>query len=138
MKYLTATARPRDLARQVRRHPSVRPRRPASPPQAVAAPLCPRSPHHDRQAEIRFNATEAILNPLLRSYGPWGSGAHVSYPYGRFVNDGLWYLPDRAHLLEPLGEADQEVHSLAASLSILQIDGALQSRSLTCRPAIKH
>ena len=38
---------------------------------------------HDRQTEIRFNATEAIVNSLLRSYGPWGSGAHVSYPYGR-------------------------------------------------------
>ena len=35
---------------------------------------------HDRQTEIRFNATERIVNPLLRSYGPWGSGAHVSYP----------------------------------------------------------
>jgi hypothetical protein len=64
---------------------------------------------HDRQTEIRFNATEAIVNSLLRSYGPWGSGAHVSYPYGRLVNDGLWLLPDRAHLLEPLGEPDQEV-----------------------------
>jgi putative restriction endonuclease len=26
---------------------------------------------HDRQAEVRFNATEAIVNPLLRSFGPW-------------------------------------------------------------------
>jgi predicted restriction endonuclease len=51
---------------------------------------------HDRQTEVTFNATEAIVNPLLRSYGPWGSGAHVSYPYGRLVNDGLWLLPDRA------------------------------------------
>jgi hypothetical protein len=25
---------------------------------------------HDRQAEIRFNATEAALQPLLRVYGP--------------------------------------------------------------------
>jgi hypothetical protein len=25
---------------------------------------------HDRQAEIRFNTTEAILQPLLGSYGP--------------------------------------------------------------------
>jgi hypothetical protein len=33
---------------------------------------------HDRQAEIRFNATEATVNPLLRSYRPWGSGAQVS------------------------------------------------------------
>jgi putative restriction endonuclease len=49
---------------------------------------------HDRQTEIRFNATEAIVNPLLHSYGPWGSEAHVSYPYGRLVNDGLWLLPE--------------------------------------------
>ena len=28
------------------------------------------------------------MNLLPRSYGPWGSGAHVSYPYGRLVNDG--------------------------------------------------
>ena len=58
---------------------------------------------HDRQKEVRFNATEAIVNPLLRSYGPWGSGAHVSYPYGRLVNDGLWHLPDRAQLLDAKG-----------------------------------
>ena len=55
---------------------------------------------HDRQTEIRFNATEAIVNPLLRSYGPWGSGAHVSYPYGRLVNDGLWHLPAHSQLLD--------------------------------------
>jgi hypothetical protein len=48
---------------------------------------------HDRQTEIRFNATEAIVNPLLRSYGPWGSGAHVAYPYGRLVNDGYGSCP---------------------------------------------
>jgi hypothetical protein len=29
---------------------------------------------HDRQTEIRFNATETIVNPLLRSYGPWAAG----------------------------------------------------------------
>jgi putative restriction endonuclease len=58
---------------------------------------------HDRQAEIRSNATEAIVNPLLRSYGQWGSGAHVSYPYGRLVNDGLWHLPDRGQLLDAKG-----------------------------------
>lgn len=40
---------------------------------------------HDRQTEIRFNATEAIVNPLLRSYRPWGSGAHVPYPYSRLI-----------------------------------------------------
>jgi putative restriction endonuclease len=55
---------------------------------------------HDRQAEIRFNTTEAALQPLLRVYGPWGSGSHVSYPYGRLVNDGLWQLPDRADLFD--------------------------------------
>jgi hypothetical protein len=47
---------------------------------------------HDRQAEIgfnAFNAAEAIVNPLLRSYGPWGSGADVSYPYGRLVTHGM-------------------------------------------------
>jgi hypothetical protein len=32
---------------------------------------------HDRQTEIRFHATEAIVNPLLRADGPWGSGAHM-------------------------------------------------------------
>ena len=63
---------------------------------------------HDRQTEIRFNATETIVNPLLRSYGPWdsdwGSGAHVSYPYGRLVNDGLWHLPARTQLLNAQGQ----------------------------------
>jgi hypothetical protein len=44
-----------------------------------------------------------MVNPLLRSYGPWGSGAHVSYPYGRLVNDGLWLLPDCAYLLDAKG-----------------------------------
>jgi putative restriction endonuclease len=43
------------------------------------------------------------VNPLLRSYGPWGSGAHVSYPYGRLVNDGLWELPNRAQLVDAKG-----------------------------------
>jgi putative restriction endonuclease len=64
---------------------------------------------HDRQTEVRFNATEAILQPLLRSYGPWGSGAHVSYPYGRLVNDGLWHLPDRAQLLDAKGNVREGV-----------------------------
>jgi putative restriction endonuclease len=35
---------------------------------------------HDRQREITFNATEAIVSPLLRSYGPWGSGAQRLLP----------------------------------------------------------
>jgi putative restriction endonuclease len=58
---------------------------------------------HERQTEVRFNAAEAIVNPLLRSYGPWGSGAHVSYPYGRLVNHRLWHLPDPAELLDAEG-----------------------------------
>jgi hypothetical protein len=78
---------------------------------------------HDRQTEIRFNATEAIVNPLLRSYGPWGSGAHVSYPYGRLVNDGLWHLPARAQLLDPTGTAAPLPH--------------LQERA-SLRRAVKH
>jgi putative restriction endonuclease len=64
---------------------------------------------HDRQTEIRFNATETIVNPLLRSYGPWSSGAHVSYPYGRLVNDGLWHLPARAQLLDANGNVREGV-----------------------------
>jgi hypothetical protein len=36
---------------------------------------------HDRQTEgWRFNATEAVLRPLLRTYGPWGSQPRVSGP----------------------------------------------------------
>ena len=58
---------------------------------------------HDRQAEIRFNMTEAALQPLLRVYGPWGGSARVSYPYGRLVGDGLWQLPDRADLFDAGG-----------------------------------
>jgi hypothetical protein len=53
-----------------------------------------------RETDIRFNATEAIVAPLLGSSGPWGSGAQVSYRYGRLVNDGLWHLPDRTQLLD--------------------------------------
>jgi hypothetical protein len=49
------------------------------------------------------------VNPLLRSYGPWGSGAHVSYPYGRLVNDGLWHLPARAQLLDAKGNVREGV-----------------------------
>jgi putative restriction endonuclease len=64
---------------------------------------------HDRQAEVRFNTTEAIVNPLLRSYGPWGSGAHVSYFYGRLVNDGLWLLPDRAELVDATGNVRERL-----------------------------
>jgi putative restriction endonuclease len=48
---------------------------------------------HDRQTEVRFNATEAVLRPLLRTYGPLGSQPRVSYPYGRLITDGLWRLP---------------------------------------------
>jgi hypothetical protein len=43
------------------------------------------------------------VNSLLRNYGPWGSGAHVFYPYGRLVNDALWLLPDRAELVDAKG-----------------------------------
>jgi hypothetical protein len=58
---------------------------------------------HDRQAEIRFNTTEAALQPLLRVYGPWGASARVSYPYSRLASDGLWQLPDRADLFDAGG-----------------------------------
>lgn len=64
---------------------------------------------HDRQTEIRFNATEPVLQPLLRSYGPWGSAAHVSYPYSRLVNDGLWRLPDRADLVDAKGNVREGI-----------------------------
>jgi hypothetical protein len=64
---------------------------------------------HDRQPEITFNATQAVVNPLPRSYGPWGSAAHVSYPYGRLVNDGLWHLPARAQLLDAKGDVREGV-----------------------------
>jgi hypothetical protein len=49
------------------------------------------------------------VNPVLRSYGPWGSGAHVSYPYGRLVNDGLWLLPDRAELVDATGNVRERL-----------------------------
>jgi putative restriction endonuclease len=58
---------------------------------------------HDRVASVGFNAAEAVVAPLLRSYGPWHSGAHVSYPYGRLVNDGIWRLADRTELLDAKG-----------------------------------
>ena len=58
----------------------------------------------DRAAEVRFNAAEATVRPLLQSYGPWHSGAHVSYPYSRLVNDGLWWLEGREKLLGPGGD----------------------------------
>jgi putative restriction endonuclease len=58
---------------------------------------------HERQTQIRFKSTEAVLRPLLRTYGPWGGEAHVFYPYGRLVNDRLWRLPDREELLDAAG-----------------------------------
>jgi hypothetical protein len=48
------------------------------------------------------------VNPLLRSYGPWGSGAHVSYPYGRLVT-GLSHLPARAQLLDVKGNVREGI-----------------------------
>jgi putative restriction endonuclease len=44
---------------------------------------------HDRQAEVKFSAAEAVLRPLLRTYGPWGGQPRVAYPYGRLITDGL-------------------------------------------------
>jgi hypothetical protein len=55
---------------------------------------------HDRQTEIRFNATEAALQPLLRVYGPWGRQRAGLVPYSRLIRDGLWQLPDRADLFD--------------------------------------
>jgi putative restriction endonuclease len=49
------------------------------------------------------------VNPLLRSYGPWGSGAHVSYPYGGLIDDDLWLLPDRAQLFDAKGNVREKV-----------------------------
>jgi len=103
------TARPRDAARQVRRHPPVHPRRPACATQAIAAPRRPGPPEARPPGRDQVNATEAIVNPLLGSYGPWGSGAHVSYPYGRLVNNGLWHLPDRAQLLDAKGNVREGI-----------------------------
>jgi len=64
---------------------------------------------HDCQAEIRFNTTEAALQPLLRVYGPWGASARASYPYSRLVSDGLWQLPDRADLFDVGGNIREGV-----------------------------
>jgi putative restriction endonuclease len=64
---------------------------------------------HDRQAEIRFNATEAAVHPLLRVYAPWGASAGVSYPYSRLVSDGLWQLPNRADLFDAGGNIREGV-----------------------------
>ena len=64
---------------------------------------------HDRQTEIRFNTTEAAVQPLLRVYGPWGASARVSYPYSRLISDGLWQLPDRADLFDAGGNIPEGV-----------------------------
>jgi hypothetical protein len=64
---------------------------------------------HDRQTEIRFNATEAALQPLLRVYGPWGASARVSYSYSRLLGDGLWQLHDRAELFDAGGNIREGV-----------------------------
>jgi hypothetical protein len=81
------------LARQVRRHPPVRPRRPAGPHKPLLLLYALGRLKHERETEIRFNAIEAIVNPLVRIYAPWGSGAHVSYPYGRLVSQTCLIAP---------------------------------------------
>ena len=51
----------------------------------------------------------ARLQPLLRTYGSWGSEARLSYSYNRLVSDGLWYLPDRLALLEAGGDLSERL-----------------------------
>ncbi len=58
---------------------------------------------HDRQTEVRFNAAEAVLRPLIRSYGPWGTEPRLSYPFSRLINDRLWRLPDAETLVDAKG-----------------------------------
>jgi hypothetical protein len=101
--------RPRDPARQVRLHPSVRPRRPAGAAQAPAAALRPRSPEARPADRDQVQRDRGDRDPLLRSYGPWGSSVHVSYPYGRLVNDGLWFLPDYGQLVDAKGNVREGV-----------------------------
>jgi hypothetical protein len=57
-----------------------RPRRPPGPHKPLLLLYALARLKHDRQRGLTFNATEAIVNPLLRSYGPWGSGAYVLLP----------------------------------------------------------
>jgi len=45
----------------------------------------------------------AVLQPLLRVYGPWGASARVSYPYSRLVTDRLWQLTAAAGLSDAGG-----------------------------------
>ena len=51
---------------------------------------------HDRQTEIRFNATKEVVKPLLRSYGPWASGALVT---AQFPASSTAALPQNARQL---------------------------------------
>jgi hypothetical protein len=87
---------------------------------------------HDRQAEVRLNAAEEVVNPLLRSYRPWGSGAHVSYHGSRLVNDGLWQLPDRAQLLDAKGNVREEIareRDVPAGFTPMCSQGSSESQS---------
>jgi putative restriction endonuclease len=65
---------------------------------------------HDRQTEIRFNATgRPSCSPCCASTGPWGASARVSYPYSRLVTDPLWKLPDCADLFDAGGNIREGV-----------------------------
>jgi hypothetical protein len=86
-------------------------------PGAISEPVLDRSPGVvplDRDALLaRFDGIRQFARDrwrlCKRSYGPWGSAAHVSYPYGRLVNDGLWHLPARAQLLDAKGDVREGV-----------------------------
>jgi hypothetical protein len=55
------------------------------------------------------------VNPLLRSYGPWGSSERVSYPFGTLTG---WLLLNRAQLGSfATSVAKVEAHRIVARLS---------------------
>jgi hypothetical protein len=80
-----------------------------APDPAIAAPLRPGPPQARPADRDQVQRDRGDRDPLPRSYGPWGTGAHVSYPYDRLVNYGLWHLPARAQLLDAKGNVREGV-----------------------------
>jgi putative restriction endonuclease len=86
-----------DRIRQIARHGRRSPHKPLLLLYALA------QLKHGLRTEIRFNAEETVVRPLLLTYAPPGTKARVGDPFGRLENDGLWHLPHREEPTDAAG-----------------------------------
>lgn len=67
----------------------------------------------DGREAIHYRDAEAVLPPLLRTYGPQGTKARVADPFVRLRSDGIWRLDAAPNLFDASGQGRPAAMSIA-------------------------